>query len=54
MQVFNGFDIGQHLTLVDEEVKILNKLEVINSDSIITNVIYYVGPEDFDLDEVVL
>lgn len=45
VEEFNGFDKRQLFTLVDEDVKILNKMEVINSDSIITDVVYYIGPE---------
>lgn len=45
---FSGFNYCQHFTLIDEEVKILNKIETINTASIITNVVYYVGPEHLD------
>lgn len=43
MKYFNGFDNGQQLTIVD--VKVINKFEALNKDSIITNVIYYVEQE---------
>lgn len=40
-------------TLVDEDVKKLNKVKVINEESTIVNVIYYDGPEYLSLDDIV-
>lgn len=42
---FQGFEKNQHFTLIDENVKILKKIKHIDSESIISNVIYYAGPD---------
>lgn len=45
VQKFRGFEYGQSLTIVDEDVEIISVFESVNSDSLIINIVYYAGSE---------